>query len=87
MIKFGINPKIWEGERCKFGKLFKKCQHYRFVDIFWDILNKMKDNLGQESLKEKLLSFQRKIGISFPDFSGKMTVFSSFGFTFPPVPP
>ena len=29
-----------------------KCQNYRVFDIFWDILNKMKDNLGQECVKE-----------------------------------
>ena len=38
-----------------------KCQNYRFLDIFWDILNKMKDNLGQECVKERL-SFQGKTG-------------------------
>ena len=48
MIKFRIDPKIWEGERCRLGKVLKKCQNYGFFDIFWDILNKMKDNLGQE---------------------------------------
>ena len=46
-----INPKIWDGERCKFGKVLEKFQNYRFLDIFWDILNKMKDNLGQECIK------------------------------------
>ena len=46
MIKFQIHPKIEEGERNKFGKVLEKCQNYRFSDIFWDILNKMKDNLG-----------------------------------------
>ena len=52
MIKFQIHPKISEGERCKFGKVFEKCQNYRFFFfIFWDILNKMKDNLGQECVK------------------------------------
>ena len=43
MIKFKIHPKIWEGERCKFGKVLEKCQNYK--------LNKMKDNLGQECVK------------------------------------
>ena len=47
MIKLRIHSKIWEGERCKFGKVLKKCENYRFFDISWDILNKMKDNLGQ----------------------------------------
>ena len=36
----------------------KKCKNYRFVDIFWDILDKMKSNLGKECLKRGLLSFQ-----------------------------
>ena len=34
---------IWE--------VFEKCQNYRFCDIFWDTLYKMKDNLGQEYVK------------------------------------
>ena len=34
---------IWEN--------VKKCQDYRFFDIFWNILNKMKDNLSQEYVK------------------------------------
>ena len=73
MIKFRIHPKIWEGERCKVGKVLKKCQNYRFFDIFWDILNKMKDNLGQECVKGRL--FQGKFGTIFPDFPEKMTAF------------
>ena len=70
---------IWE--------VLKKCQNYRFFDIFWDILNKMKDNLGQECVKGGLLSFQGKIGIIAIDFPGKIPLFSSFDPTFPPVPP
>ena len=46
-----------------------------FFYIFWDILNKMKDNLGQECVKGGLLSFQGKIGTIAPDFPGKITVF------------
>ena len=75
MIKFKIHPKIWEGEWCKFGKVLEKYQNYRFFEIFWDILNKMKYNLGQECVKGGLLSFQGKIGTIVPDFPGKMTVF------------
>ena len=52
-----------------------------------DILHKMKDNLNQERVKGGLLSFQGKIGTIALDFLGKMTVFSSFDPTFPPVPP
>ena len=54
---------IWESA--------KKCQNYKFFDIFWDILNKMKDNLGQECVKGGLLSFQGKIGTVASDFLGK----------------
>ena len=75
MIKFKIHSKIWEGEWCKFGKVLEKCQNYWFFEIFWDILNKMKDNLGQECVKGGLLSFQGKIGTIFSVFIGKMTVF------------
>ena len=62
MIKFRIKPKIWEGERCKFGKVFKnvKITGYRHL-IFLDILHKMKENLGQEHVKWGLLSFQSKL--------------------------
>ena len=63
-------------------ELFEKCQNYRFFEIFWDFLNKMKDNLGQECVKGGLLSFQGKIETVAPDFPGKMTVFSSFGLLF-----
>ena len=49
-----------------------KCQSYRFFDIFWDILHKMKENLGQEHVKMELLSFQGKIGTIVPDFPGKI---------------
>ena len=46
---------------CIRGKLFEKCQSYKFFDIFWDILNKMKDKLGPECVKGALLSFQGKL--------------------------
>ena len=53
MIKFGIHPKVWEGERCKFGKVLGKCQNFlsKVFCIFWDILEKVKGNLGQECVK------------------------------------
>ena len=70
MITFRIHLKIWEEERCKSGKALKKCQNYRFFDIFWDILNKIKDNLGKKCVKAGLLSFQGKIGTIVPDFPG-----------------
>ena len=47
----------------------------KFFDIFWDILDKMKDNLGQECVKGELLSFQGKNETIPSDFPGKMTVF------------
>ena len=47
MIKFRIHFKIWEEKKCKFGEVLGKCQNYRFFDIFLDIPDKMKDNLGQ----------------------------------------
>ena len=40
-----------EGEICKFEKVLGKCQNYRFFDIFWNILNKLKDNLRQECVE------------------------------------
>ena len=47
----------------------------------------MKDNWGQECVKWGIPSFQGKIRTIVSDFPGKMTVFSSFDPTFPPVPP
>ena len=46
----------------------------------------MKDNLGQEHVKRELLLSGQNWKID-PDLPGKMTVFSSFDPTFPPVPP
>ena len=54
----------------------KKCQNYRFFDIFWDILDKRKSNLGQECVEGELLTFQDKIGTIAPDFPGKIRIFS-----------
>ena len=51
MIKFGIHPKIWEGE-VKIWESVGKMSNYRvFLHIFWDILDKMQNNLGQECVK------------------------------------
>ena len=66
--------------------MFKKCKNYRFFDIFFDILHKMKKNLAQEHVKMGFLSFQSKFEKIAPDFPGKMTVFPVFDPTFPPVP-
>ena len=51
MIKFRIHPKIEEGQSCKFWKVLRKYQNYRFLDIFLDILHKMEENLDQEHVK------------------------------------
>ena len=53
MIKHKIHFKIWKGRRCKFGKVLEKCQNYSFFfNIFSnDILDKIKNNLGQECVK------------------------------------
>ena len=57
------------------GNCWKKSRNYRFFDIFWDILDKGKGNLGQECVKRRLLIFQGKIGTTSSDFPGKMTAF------------
>ena len=84
MIKFKIYPKIWEEEMCKFGEALKKCQSYRFSDIFLDILHKMKKNLDQEHVKRGLPSFQGKIGTISSAIPGKMTVFPVLTLLFHP---
>ena len=66
MIKFRIHFKIYEEESCKFGKVLKKCQNYRFFDIFLDILHKMKENLGQEHVKRGVSILPEKILEQFP---------------------
>ena len=45
------------GKGANLGKLFEKCQNYRFLDIISVILNKMKDTLDQECIKGRILSF------------------------------
>ena len=67
--------------------MFKKCQDYRFFDIFLDILHKIKENLGQEHVEMGLLSFQGKIGTIFPAIPGKMTVFPVLTLLFSPIAP
>ena len=73
--------------RCKFGEVLKKCQNYRFFDIFLDILHKMKENLGQEHVKRGLLSFQGKIGTILLAIPGKMTGFPVLTLLFHPSLP
>ena len=62
MINFKIHSKIWEEQWYDIVEVFGKCQNCRSFDIFWDILDKMRGNLGQECVKAGLLSFQGKIG-------------------------
>ena len=50
----------------------KKCQNYRFLDIFVDILHKLKGNLGQEHVK------RAKLEQFFSATPGKMTAFQFF---------
>ena len=39
------------GGEVKIWRSVKKCQNYRCFDIFWDILDERKSNLGQECVK------------------------------------
>ena len=57
MIEFRIYTKIYGGE-VQIWEVLEKCQNCRFFDIFSVILDKMKDNFGQECVKGGLLSFQ-----------------------------
>ena len=62
MIKFRIHPKIRRGRGANL-EMLEKCKNYSFFFyIFWDIINEMKDNMGQECVKGVLLYFQSKIG-------------------------
>ena len=81
-------PKFGRGKGTNLGKCWENVKIIGFFFcIFWDIVDKMKDNFGQECVKGSLLSCQGIIGTITPDFLGKMTVFASFDPTFPPVPP
>ena len=73
MIKVRIHLKIWKGRDANLGRCWENVKIIGFFYIFWDILDKMKDNLSQEYVKRGLLSFQGKIGTITPDFPGKMT--------------
>ena len=48
------------GRGVNLGKC-KKCQNYRFFDIFLDILHKMKENLGQEHVKRGFYPSKEKL--------------------------
>ena len=77
MIKFRIQPKIWEGKRCKFGKEFKNVKIIDFFDIFLAISHKMKENLSQEHVKGASILPGKNWKIA-PDFPREMTVFFQF---------
>ena len=64
-------------------EVLKKCQNYRFFDIFLDILYKMEEDLGQEHVKRGLPG---KNWNNFPCYPWKNDSFSRFDPTFPPVP-
>ena len=68
-------------------EVLKKCQNYRFFDIFLDILHDVKENLSQEHVERGLLSFQGNNWNNFPCYPWKVDSFSSFDPAFPPVPP
>ena len=46
---------------CKFGEVLKNVKIIGFFDIFLHILHNMKEDLGEEHVKRRLLSFQGKI--------------------------
>ena len=54
---------IWES--------VKNCQNYRFLKIFWDILDKMKSNFGQECIRREHLTLKVKTGTNVSDFHRK----------------
>ena len=51
MIKFQIHPKIQEEKGANLGKCWENVKNIGLSDIFWNILNKIKDNLSQECVK------------------------------------
>ena len=60
------------------GKCWKNVKIIGVFYIFWDILDKMKDNLGPECVKGGILSFQGKSGTIVPDFPEKNDSFFQF---------
>ena len=60
MIEFQIHPKFRTGRGANLGNCLKNVKIIGF-DIFWDILNKMKDNLGQECVKGDLYPSRAKL--------------------------
>ena len=70
MLKFRIHLSIWEGGRCKLGEVLENVKVVGFL-YFWDILDKMKGNLGQECVKGASIL----LGQNRNNFPGQMTVF------------
>ena len=67
------------------SKVLEKCQNNRFFDIFWDILNKMKHNLGQECVKGGFYPSRVKLE-QLSLISLEKMIVSQFDPTFSPVP-
>ena len=64
-------------------EVLKKIQNYRGFDIFWNILDKRKDNLGQECIKGGFYHSRAKLK-QLPLISLEKWQFSCFGPTFLP---
>ena len=75
LSNFRSTPKFRRGRGANLGNCLKNVKIIGFLDIFLDILNKMKDNLVQECVKGGLLSFQGKIETIIPAVAGKITIF------------
>ena len=60
MIKFRIHFSLGE-EEAQIWEVLEKCQNCRFLDMFWDILKKMKNYLGQECKRGTLYPFRAKL--------------------------
>ena len=80
-----LSPKF--KRRCvNLEKSFKNVKIMVFFYIFLDISHKMKINLGQEHVKKRDSILVGQNWKNFSDYPGKMTVFSCFEPTIPPVP-
>ena len=86
MIKLEFIQKFRRERGVNLGKC-KKCQNYRFFDIFLDILHKLKKNLDQEHVKGGPPSLQENVGTIFLGIFGKMTIFLVSSLLFHPSLP
>ena len=66
--------------------MLEKCQNYSFFDIFWDNLNKIKDNLGKKCVKGGFFPSKAKLE-QLSLISLENDSYFQFDPTFPPVPP